>query len=64
VGDGTGWYDMHTLDELLAIIKERIDPDELIDILGLTTDDLVQELFEKIADNRDKIIEYLELEDE
>lgn len=55
---------MHTLDELLAIIKERIDPDELIDILGLTTDDLVQELFEKIADNRDKIIEYLELEDE
>jgi len=55
---------MHTLDELLALIRERLDPDELIDVLGLTTDELVQELFEKIADNRDKLIDYLEIEDE
>jgi len=55
---------MHTLDELLELIKERIDPDELIDILGLTTEELVQELFEKIADNRDKIVDHLNIEDD
>jgi len=55
---------MYTIDELLAIIKERIDPDELIDLLGVTTEELVQDLFERIADNREKIIEYLELTDD
>ena len=55
---------MYTIDELLNIIMERVDPDELIDLLGITTDDLCQALFEEIADNRDKILEHLDLEDE
>ncbi len=35
-------------------ILERVEPDELIDILGLTTEDLCDILHEQIMDNLDK----------
>ncbi len=36
------------------LIKDLLDPEELIDILGLTTEELVDILAYQIYDNKDK----------
>lgn len=41
----------YTLEELCALLKERVDPDLLIDELGLTTEDIVDR-FEDIIESR------------
>lgn len=49
--------------ELRDLIVEQVDPDELIDVLGLTTEDLVDALWEYITENRDRFA-YLYMDDE
>ena len=44
---------------LLELIREKCDPDELIDILGLTTEELVDRLYDDIIENKEAF-EYLE----
>lgn len=41
-----------TLGELIQIIKMRVDPDELVDLLGLSTEELVWRLSDEIAEQR------------
>ena len=49
------------MDELIERIIERLDPDELIDHLGLTTEDLTARLYEDILEMKDKF--YFLIED-
>ena len=49
--------------KILDIIKERVDPEELIDILGMETDELVELLHDTILDNVDRF-DYLDTEEE
>ena len=53
---------MLTLVELQEKLIEQVDEVDLIDLLGLTTHDLVYAFIDKIEDNYDKLIEELELE--
>lgn len=39
---------MYTLEELKELLKERVDPDLLVDELGLTTEELVERFEDKI----------------
>jgi hypothetical protein len=48
-------------EKLLENIREKVDPDELIDVLGLDIDDLVDRLYDDIMEQEDKF-EYLEEE--
>ena len=40
--------------DILIQIKDRLDPDELVDRLGLTTEELCDVLVDYISDNLDK----------
>jgi hypothetical protein len=40
--------------ELKELIKERLNPEELVDTLGLTTEELVEELWNTIYEQRDR----------
>jgi hypothetical protein len=53
---------MKTADELLQIVKERVDPDLLVEALEITTEELVLAFPDKILDNRYKFsdLEYEE----
>ena len=51
----------YTLEELLQKIAERYDPDELLDVLQLNTEQLVYYLEEAI---KDKLQEFKHLEEE
>lgn len=33
------------INQKIALINERVDPDELVDVLGLTTQELVDKLY-------------------
>lgn len=48
---------------LIELINERVDPDELIDILGLSTEDLTHILYDVILTMSDRF-DYLLEEDE
>lgn len=48
---------------LIELINERVDPDELIDILGLTTEDLTATLYDVILTMSDKFDYLVEEED-
>lgn len=51
---------MLTLVELQEKIIEQVDEVDLIDLLGLTTEDLVNAFVDKIEDNYDRICSELE----
>jgi len=46
---------MLTLDELMARISEILDPEEIVDLLHLTSRDLVEAFSEKIGDEYERI---------
>jgi hypothetical protein len=52
---------MLTIKELKEKIIEQIDEVDIIDLLGLTTQDIVNAFQDKIEDKYDEIIEQLEL---
>jgi len=52
------------LEELKERIKENYDPDELVDILGISTEDLVEYLSDYIELNRIKFADIEEEEDD
>jgi hypothetical protein len=49
--------------ELIELINERLDPEEVVDALGLTTEELTILLWETIYENKDRFA-YLQLDDE
>ena len=51
---------MLTLSELKEKIVEQVDEVDLIDLLGLTTEDLVNAFEDKIEDKYDNILAELE----
>jgi hypothetical protein len=55
---------MITLQELKEKIVEQIDEVDFVDLLGLTTADLVEAFSDTIEDNFEKIISNLELPEE
>jgi hypothetical protein len=52
---------MRTADELLELIKQRVDPDLLVEMLELSTEDLVIAFEDKILYDRYR---FSDLEDE
>lgn len=52
---------MLTLPELKEKIVQQVDEVDIIDLLGLTTEDIVNAFEDKIEDKWDKIVEELEL---
>jgi hypothetical protein len=55
---------MITIEELKEKIIEQIDEVDIIDLLGLTTEDIVNAFEYKIEELEDKIIRELELNSE
>ncbi len=53
---------MLTLNELQEKLIEQFDEVDIIDLLGLTTQDIVYAFPDKLEDNYDKLIKELELE--
>ena len=53
-----------TLEQIKARIADRLDPDEIVDRLGLTSSELVEILEDHIADNKSVFYDMLEDEDE
>jgi hypothetical protein len=49
-----------TLEELCELIKERVDPDLLVDELGLSTEELVDRFEDKIEQRFSKLIKLIE----
>lgn len=47
------------MSDLIENIREKCDPDELIEVLGLDTEELVDILYEYIREQKDKF-DYLE----
>jgi hypothetical protein len=54
---------MLTLNELKEKLVEQVDEVDLIDILGLTTEDIVNSFSDLIEENADRLIQELELGD-
>ena len=52
------------MDRLIELIIERVDPDELIDVLGLSTEDLTLQLYDVILSSQDKFYYLIEAGDE
>jgi len=48
-------------DGLIAEVSYRMDPDEIIEVLGLDIDVLIEALRDHIIDNRERFNEYLEI---
>lgn len=53
------------MDRMIELINERVDPDELIDLLGLSTEELTNLLYDVILLSQDKFyfLEDKEIED-
>lgn len=52
------------MEKLIELIHERVDPDELIDILGLTTEDLTNLLYDVILASRQKFYYLIDEEED
>jgi len=52
--------DKSEVDVLCTRIADMFNPEEIIDILGVDSEELVEELRGLIADNRDKFYVYME----
>jgi hypothetical protein len=55
---------MLTLQELKEKIVEQVDEVDFVDLLGLTTEDLLEAFSDKVEENINKFIEILELPNE
>ena len=55
---------MLTLDELLEKISEHYDPDLIVDILEITSEELMMYFDDKVADMRYKFVDLEEKDDE
>lgn len=53
---------MLTLEELKEKIIDQIDEVDIIDLLGLTTEDIVNAFEDRVEDKQSKIIKELELQ--
>ena len=53
-----------TLPELKARLAAKHDPDTLLEILGITTEDLVEAFEEKILAKEEELLEQLQEDDE
>ncbi len=51
-----------TLEELKEKLAEQHDPDTLIELLNLTSEEIVEAFTDKISDNYDKLIEEVEFD--
>lgn len=51
---------MFTLEELKELLKERVDPDLLVDELGLTTEELVDRFEDKIEQRMSRMFKLVE----
>ena len=51
------------MDRMIELINERVDPDELIDLLGLSTEELTNLLYDVILVSQDKFY-FLQEEDD
>lgn len=51
--------DFLTLEEIKELIAVQLEPDALLDMLGVDMDDLVDFLEEKIEDNLDEVLKHL-----
>ena len=52
---------MRTLEEIKELISERVDEVDIIDLLNLTTEDIVNAFEDRVEERLDKIISYLEI---
>ena len=55
---------MLTLNELKEKIIEQIDEVDLIDFMGLTTEDIVNAFLDKIEEDPEKFLDLLDFDDE
>lgn len=53
-----------TLSELKERLIAQMDPDMLVEVLGVSIDDLVEALSDQIEENYDKLLDVLQEEDE
>jgi len=53
-----------TIDELSDILKERLDPDLIVEILDISSEELVDRFTDLIEDRKETIIQYVEIERE
>lgn len=53
-------FDKTEADYLCERIASALDPDEIVELLGLTSEELVEELRNVIIDNADRFEEYTE----
>lgn len=51
---------MYTLEELKELLKERVDPDTLVDALSLSTEEIVEAFEDRIMERVPKMIELVE----
>ena len=47
---------MLTLDELIMKLGEELDPDELLELLDISSEDLLEAFAERVADKYDRIV--------
>ena len=52
---------MRTLEEIKELISERVDEVDIIDLLNLTTEDIVNAFEDRVEERLDKIISFLEV---
>lgn len=51
---------MFTLEELKELLKERVDPDLLVDELGLTTEEIVDRFEDRIEQRMSRMFRLVE----
>lgn len=51
---------MYTLEELKELLKERVDPDLLVDELGLTTEEIVDRFEDRIEQRMSRMFRLVE----
>ena len=51
-------------DNLFQLIQDRMDPDEVVDLLGIGTGELCLRLRHQILESRDRFEDYLEIYNE
>lgn len=48
---------------LLRLIAERLDPDEIVDILGLSSEELALVFMAEIMDKKEEFLNFLDFEE-
>ena len=50
-----------TLDELILLIQDKMDPEDLLSVLDLTTEDLCENFPDQILEAKTELLDYLGL---